>query len=87
MSELITYAICGIVTIVCFAMWLIPEPYYGYKKELLLLDIEIEKTKRESIKLAQKMADKDKEAEKTKQLQIKADYEKKYKKTLCDGEN
>lgn len=63
----------------CMAICEIPKRHYSYK-ELLLK--ESEKTKQESIILAQKVAEREKEAEKTKQLQIKAEYEEKYRKTL-----
>jgi hypothetical protein len=69
MSDLLTL-IYGIILIACLSIWLLPEPYYKYKIERLK---ETEKTTRESIILAQKIAERDKEAEKTKQLQIKAD--------------
>lgn len=69
MSDLLTI-IYGIFLTVFLSIWLLPEPYYKYKIERLK---ETEKTTRESIILAQKVAERDKEAEKTKQLQIKAD--------------
>lgn len=76
---IILAAIIVIGAIGCLAIYEIPKRHYSYK-ELLLK--ESEATKQESIKLAQKVAEKEKEAEKTKQLQIKAEYEEKYHKTL-----
>lgn len=83
MQELYLEIIIGVIVVIgvigCLAMLEIPKRHYGYK-ELLLKESEV--TKQESIKLAQKVAEREKEEEKTKQLQIKAEYKEKYNETL-----
>ena len=64
-----------------YAVHEIPKHYYHYKEELLKADlkiqIEIEHTEQEQVRLAKKIAKKEIEAEKTKQLQIKANLKSK----------
>ena len=83
MQDLYLMIILAVIVVIgligCLAIHEIPKRHYSYK-ELLLKESEV--SKQESIRLAQKVAEKDKEVEKTKQLQIKVDYEEKYRKTL-----
>lgn len=85
MGELYLIIIMILIVSICgtliFAISEIPKHYYKYKEELLKedrkLQIEEERTKQEQIKVAQKIAEKEKEEEHTKQLQLKAEYREK----------